>query len=41
MAQVVICCPSPKVMTEHDRQEIYNLLMFKENLKKMKKGVDK
>lgn len=27
---VIICCPTYENITEHDKQEIYNLLMFKE-----------
>lgn len=42
MAQIiVICCPSVEHITEHDKQEIYNLLEFKKRLKEFQKDVDK
>ena len=33
---IVICCPTYENMTEKDKQEIYNLLKFKEQIKKLR-----
>jgi hypothetical protein len=36
--QVVICCPTPKGMTQKDKKEIENLLNFKKRYKESKKN---